>query len=120
MTTRSYFAAAVMAMACLQAGPLLAQSAPVPDSAATPAPAASPATAATPAPGSSPAAASTDKAGASDGQAANEEAATPRAKKPGRTSTRQELAHSLKTGTVPSRFRSQVPKKYQKYIPFDR
>jgi len=31
---------------------------------------------------------------------------------------RQEIEKSLATGTVPSRYRSQVPKEYQKYIPF--
>jgi hypothetical protein len=34
--------------------------------------------------------------------------------------TRQELDHSIKTRTVPSRYRGQVPKEYQKYIPFAR
>jgi len=32
----------------------------------------------------------------------------------------QEVEHSLKTGTVPSRFRRSVPREYQKYIPFDK
>jgi hypothetical protein len=32
----------------------------------------------------------------------------------------QELNHSIDTGTVPSRYRSQVPKEYQQYIPFDK
>jgi hypothetical protein len=120
MTPRSHFAAAAMAVACRQAGPLLGQSAPATDPLATPAPAASPAPAATPAPAPSPAPTSTDKGGASDGKAANEEMVKPAAKKLRRMSTRQELAHSLQTGTVPSRFRTEVPKKYQKYIPFDR
>jgi hypothetical protein len=31
---------------------------------------------------------------------------------------RQEIEKSLETGTVPSRYRSQVPKEYQRYIPF--
>jgi hypothetical protein len=33
---------------------------------------------------------------------------------------RQEIEHALKTGTVPSRYRSSVPKEYQKYIPFEK
>jgi hypothetical protein len=33
---------------------------------------------------------------------------------------RQEIEHSLKTGTVPSRYRSSVPREYQKYIPFEK
>jgi len=32
----------------------------------------------------------------------------------------QEVELSLKTGTVPSRFRRSVPREYQKYIPFDK
>jgi hypothetical protein len=113
MTTRSHLAAAVLVMACLQAGPLLGQSAPAPDTAATPA--ASPAPSAT--------STSTDKA-ADDGKAANEETARPKAKSAKRiklsAQTQQEISHSLKTGTVPSRYRSKVPKEYRKYIPFER
>jgi hypothetical protein len=33
---------------------------------------------------------------------------------------RQEIDRSIDTGTVPSRYRSQVPKEYQRYIPFDK
>ncbi|WFU42097.1 hypothetical protein QA640_06280 [Bradyrhizobium sp. CB82] len=33
---------------------------------------------------------------------------------------RQEIEHSIDTGTVPSRYRSSVPKEYQRYIPFDK
>jgi cobalamin biosynthesis Mg chelatase CobN len=136
MTIRNLPAAAALIVACLQAGPLLAQSAPAPETAATPAPAASPAPAATPVPepapaaaaptaatSTPPAAASTDKTGANEGKAAaSTESAKPRAPKRVRISaqTRHEIAHSLKTGTVPSRYRSQVPKEYQKYIPFER
>src|SRR6185437_9432889 len=46
------------------------------------------------------------------------------ASKPKKKSTRmtrqQEIDHSISSGTVPSRYRSQVPKEYQKYIPFDK
>jgi hypothetical protein len=42
------------------------------------------------------------------------------AKKKTRMTRRQEIEHSLKTGTVPSRYRSSVPKEYQKYIPFEK
>jgi hypothetical protein len=31
---------------------------------------------------------------------------------------RQEIDRSIETGTVPSRYRSSVPKEYQKYVPF--
>jgi len=132
MTTCFRATSVAMIMACLQAGPLFAQSTPAPDAAATPAPAASPAPSATPAPAPSPAAAapstppaaaSADKAGASEGKAAaSAEPAKPKSPKRIRMSaqTRHEIEHSLKTGTVPSRYRSQVPKEYQKYIPFAR
>jgi hypothetical protein len=119
MTIRSFPAAAAVILACLQ-GPLLAQSAPVPDAAATPAPAASPAPSATPAP--APSAAPTDQAGTSDGKAAGAEPAKPKSPKRIKISaqTRQEINHSLKTGTVPSRYRSRIPREYQRYIPFER
>ena len=32
----------------------------------------------------------------------------------------QEIDHSISSGTVPSRYRSQVPREYQQYIPFDK
>ena len=32
----------------------------------------------------------------------------------------QEIDHSVQSGTVPSRYRSQVPKEYQQYIPFEK
>jgi hypothetical protein len=136
MTIRSFAAILALVVACLQAGPLQAQSAPASDPAATPAPAASPAPSASPAPAPSPAAAApsdatspppaaaaTDKTGANEGKAAaSTEPAKPKSPKRVRISaqTRHEIEHSLKTGTVPSRYRSQVPKEYQKYIPFER
>jgi hypothetical protein len=131
MMIRTLPAAALIAV-CLQVGPLLAQSTPAPETAATPAPAASPVPSATPAPAPSPeaaapatppAAASTDKTGASEGKAAaSGKPAKPKAPKRIRisTQTRHDIEHSLKTGTVPSRYRSKIPKEYQKYIPFER
>ena len=97
-------------------GAAFAQSTPAPEATAQPAPAASPAPAATPtAPATAPAA-STDKPG---GEAkAPSETTTPK-KKRTRT-TRQEVEHSLRSGTVPSRYRSRVPREYQRYIPFER
>ena len=35
-------------------------------------------------------------------------------------SRRQEIDKSIENGTVPSRYRSQVPKEYQKYVPFEK
>ena len=127
MAIRNLLTAAAMAVACLPAGPLLAQSAPAPETATPPAPAASPVPAATPAPSPTavaPATPSTSPA-ADKGEgkaAASVEPAKPKAPKQIRISaqTRHEIAHSLKTGTVPSRYRSQIPKEYQKYIPFER
>jgi hypothetical protein len=47
--------------------------------------------------------------------------ASTKKKKSGTRMTReQEINHSIDTGTVPSRYRSQVPKEYQQYIPFDK
>jgi hypothetical protein len=114
MMTRFCFAAAVAVMACLQASLLLAEDKPAADAVATPAPAASAA------PSPAPISASSDRGGA--GKLGSEEAGRPKAAKRIKmsTQTRQELDHSIKTRTVPSRYRSQVPKEYQKYIPFDR
>ena len=40
-------------------------------------------------------------------------------KKPTKKMTRQqEIDRSIDSGTVPSRYRSQVPKEYQQYVPF--
>lgn len=53
-----------------------------------------------------------DKAAASDGD---------RPKKKAKKLTRQqELDRSVETGTVPARYRSQVPKQYHQFIPFAR
>ena len=49
------------------------------------------------------------------------EKAAPKNKKPARKMTRrQEIDHSIDTGTVPARYRSSVPKEYQQYIPFEK
>jgi hypothetical protein len=41
-------------------------------------------------------------------------------KKKTKMTRQQEIDHSLRTGTVPSRYRSSVPREYQKYIPFEK
>jgi hypothetical protein len=33
---------------------------------------------------------------------------------------RQEIDKSIKSGTVPSRYRNSIPKEYQQYIPFEK
>jgi len=111
-----YMAVAAALMASITAAPSHAQTAPAADTAATPAPAASPApaqTAATP----PAAAASTDKAAGTPDKAAGESAAGKRSNK---MSTRQQVEHAIKTRTVPARYRSQIPKEYQRYIPFEK
>ena len=125
MQKRSHIATvmvALMSVTC-SAGFALAQTAPAagtdatpPATAApaatTPAPAASPAPAATPAPAASPAAAP------SSVPTETKEAKPPKKKK--RMTRQQEIDHSIESGTVPSRYRSSVPKEYQKYIPFEK
>jgi hypothetical protein len=49
------------------------------------------------------------------------EKAAPKKKKTTKKMTRQqEIDHSIDTGTVPARYRSSVPKEYQRYIPFEK
>jgi hypothetical protein len=94
---------------------------PATPAAATPAPAASSAPAASPAPTAAtptPAASSTPTAAPS--LAATESKEAKPTKKKRRLTRQQEIDHSIETGTVPSRFRSSVPKEYQKYIPFEK
>jgi hypothetical protein len=83
---------------------------------AAPAPAASPAApapAATPAPAASPS--------ASEPPADTGKKTATKKKSSGKRMTRQqEIHHSIESGTVPSRYRSQVPREYQQYIPFDK
>jgi hypothetical protein len=80
---------------------------------AAPAPAASPAPAATPAPSDSPS--------ASTPPATDQKTTSMKKKKGGARMTRQqEIDHSINSGTVPSRYRSQVPKEYQQYVPFEK
>jgi hypothetical protein len=94
---------------CPPAGVLLAQS--TPDS-ATPAPA----PAATPAPAAEPAA--TPPAATTTTTTTDKETGTKK-KRPARKMTRQqEIDRSIDSGTVPSRYRSSVPKEYQQYVPF--
>jgi hypothetical protein len=46
--------------------------------------------------------------------------AAPKKKKPAKMTRQQEIDRSVDRGTVPARYRSQVPKEYQQYIPFDK
>jgi hypothetical protein len=113
MNRLSRIAIASAIFMCPPAGVLLAQSTPNTDTpaATTPAPAT---TTTTPAPATQPAVApalttttTTDK-----------DAGTTK-KKPAKKMTRkQEVDKSVESGTVPSRYRSSVPKEYQQYVPF--
>jgi hypothetical protein len=85
----------------------------IPAPPASPSPAA-PAPEATPAPSASPS--------ASTPPSSEKKTASTKKKKsvgPG-VMTRQEIDHSVESGTVPSRYRRQVPKEYQQYVPFDK
>src|ERR1700760_4418597 len=84
-----------------------------------PAPAASPSPAA-PAPEAKPAPSASPTASAPP--SSEKKTASPRKKKSTlpRAMTQQEIDHSVESGTVPSRYRRQVPKEYQQYVPFDK
>ena len=83
---------------------------------AAPAPAASPAPASetTPAPSASPSASAPPSNGKKTASTRKKTSVGPRAM------TQQEIDHSVESGTVPSRYRRQVPKEYQQYVPFDK
>lgn len=106
--------AATMALVALPAGIGLAQTAP--NTGAAPAatvPAAPPPAATTP-----PAAAT---ATAPAAKTETTEPAKPAKKKAAKKMTRQqEIDKSIDSGTVPARYRSQVPKEYHHLIPFDK
>jgi hypothetical protein len=110
--------ATVAIFMCLPAGAVFAQSAPAGTDqqapAAAPAPPAAPAPAA-PAPAASPAPASPAPAAS---PTTTENKPTSARKKHASGTSRKEIDKSLQSGTVPSRYRSQVPKEYQQYIPF--
>jgi len=135
--------AAAAILVCASHGFALAQNAPdsagaaapatTPPSAAAPASAAPPATAAAPAaqsatspPASPPsanapaAADSSTKDGAIKDSSIKDSTQKSRKKKTAGTTPRHEVEKSIESGTVPSRYRSSVPKEYQQYIPFSK
>ena len=118
-------AAAAVAV-CVPTGLLMAQNAPGSGSDTTTAPASAPAVTTTPAPvASTPAPAATTSAPAATAPAATAPATTqndqPTKKKTTAKMTRQqEIDKSIDSGTVPARYRKQVPKEYQQYIPFSK
>jgi hypothetical protein len=119
---RLSFIAAVVALMSLPAGIVLAQTAPnTGTEATTTAPATTaPATAAPAA--TAPAATTTPAAPAAAAtETTTTEPSKPKKKKPAKQLTRQqEIDRSIDRGTVPARYRSQVPREYQQYIPFDK
>ena len=116
---------ATIALVALPAGLVLAQTPPNTGAATTPAapaaapPAATPPAAATPTPPA--AATTTTTAPAAKTETTTTEPAKPAKKKAAKKMTRQqEIDKSIDSGTVPARYRSQVPKEYHHLIPFDK
>jgi hypothetical protein len=113
------FSASLFSASLFSTGLVLAQNAPAPatDTATRPAvaaPATTPAPAASPAPAAASAPAAATPSAATD----TKEAKLPKKKK--RMTRQQEIDHAIASGTVPSRYRSSVPREYQRYIPFER
>jgi hypothetical protein len=132
MQKLSRIAIAAGLLMCPPAGTLLAQTTPSTDTpaATTTAPAATPAPAPTAQPATEapaaqpattpPAAATTTPPPAATTTTTEKDAGTKK-KKSGKKMTRQqEIDRSIDSGTVPSRYRSQVPKEYQQYVPFSK
>lgn len=123
---RLCFIATVVTIVSSTAGGALAQTAPAGGTAPAAGAAAAPAATAAPpadkpvattAPADKPAAATTDKPADPKKEAAESKKKKTASKKMTR---QQEIDKSIDSGTVPSRYRSQVPKQYHHLIPFDR
>lgn len=108
---KSYLLVATAALVLMMQTPLaLAQGAPAAGGTATP-----------PATTAAPAATTTAPGATTDSSSHPTDANKSASKKPAKKMTRrQEIDHSIDTGTVPARYRSSVPKQYQQYIPFDK
>jgi hypothetical protein len=118
MNRLSRIAIASAIFMCPPAGVLLAQSTPSTDTPAATTPAATPPPAAEPA-ATPPAAEPTAAPPAAGTATATDKDAGTKKKKPAKKMTRrQEIDKSVESGTVPSRYRSSVPKEYQQYVPF--
>jgi hypothetical protein len=118
MKKLSRIAIATALLMCLPTGVVLAQSTPstdTPAAATTPAPAAAPATQPTTAPAAQPTTAPPAAAATTE-----PDTATKKKKPAKKMSRRQEIDRSIDSGTVPSRYRSSVPREYQQYIPFSK
>jgi hypothetical protein len=104
----------------LPASIALAQAPAGTDTPAAPAP---PAASPSPAPAATPSPAATAEPTAKDTgekDTGGKKTAAKKKRSSGAAMTRQEIDHSVDTGTVPSRYRKQVPKEYQQYVPFEK
>jgi hypothetical protein len=120
MQKLSRIVAAAAVAVCVPAGLLMAQNAPSAGSDTTTAPAAAPA-ATTPEPAattSAPAATTSAPAATTPATTQNDQPA--KKKKTAKMTRQQEIDKSVDSGTVPARYRKQVPKEYQQYIPFSK
>jgi hypothetical protein len=119
--------ATVAVFLCLPVGAVFAQSSDQQAPAAAPAPPAPPpppATTAPPAPAATTAAPAATPAPTAAPTTTDAKPTTTTKKKrtyagPSRP-TQKEIDQSIQNGTVPSRYRSQVPKEYQQYVPFEK
>jgi hypothetical protein len=125
MRKLSRIVAAAAVAVCVPAGLLMAQNAPATGSDTTapadtaPAPAAttSEPAATTPPPAAATSAPATTTPAA---PAATQNDQPAKKKKTAKMTRQQEIDRSIDSGTVPSRYRKQVPKEYQQYIPFSK
>jgi hypothetical protein len=115
---RAAIAVAVAAVAFLQAGVVLVQSAPDTGK-ETPSMAPAAATATTPPATTAPTTTAPTTA-AAPAPNTTDSAKGPRKKKVAKMTRQQEIDRSIDRGTVPARYRNSVPREYQHYIPFDR
>jgi hypothetical protein len=119
MKRLSRIAIATAILICPPAGVLLAQSTPSTDTPAAAAPTTAPATPApTAAPAMQPATAPTTTEAPATTTTTEKDTGTKKKKSARRMTRQQEIDRSIESGTVPSRYRSSVPKEYQHYIPF--
>jgi hypothetical protein len=127
MQKLSRMVAAAAVAVCVPAGLLMAQNAPSTGSDTTTAPAPAPAAtapapdASTPAPAATTSApAATTSAPAATAPATTQNDQPTKKKNPAKMTRQQEIDKSIDSGTVPSRYRKDVPKEYQQYIPFSK
>src|SRR5664279_5615414 len=114
----SRLVAAAAVAVCVPAGFLMAQNAPSTGSDTTTAPAPAPAATTAPAPDTStpaPAASAPAPATTTSAPAATQNDQPAKKKTTPKMTRQQEIDKSIDSGTVPARYRKQVPKEYQQY-----